>query len=253
MKFLKYIIALLIVFSFSGAYAASNADSSAQNINNLSVPVPNPTVGNSGWSGNTVTSVSYTEFQYGTCPAGWTYNGGTQYPLQARTVSNNYISGQYVGTTYSAWYDMDASCGTTEYQQIPCPAGYTGVYYQSRQLSANDGWIDYSPWTTYANSCQLIPPPPPPAPSCKYDSNNYVHRVIPPFWGSPDYYSVWNSSIDIAMNGTKHAQAADSGIYGYDNYVNAYLSAYGATLGDLVSQTFQGDTGISDVYNKICF
>lgn len=142
-----------------------------------------------------------------------------------------------------------------EKQTIACPTNYTGTIIQSRLVQISPYGTQVGNWVNDSNTCVYVPPPPPPppAPTCKYDSANYVHRVLPPFWGTPDYYSVWDSSISIAVRGTTYAQSQSWGYFGYDDYVNAYLSQYGATLGALVSVSPQGDTGIVDVYNKICY
>lgn len=145
-----------------------------------------------------------------------------------------------------------------EQQTIACPVNYTGTINQSRLIEIFPYGTQVGAWQNDSSNCVYVPPPPPPpppppAPTCKYDAANYIHRVLPPFWNTPDYYYVWDSSIDIAKNGAHYAQSLNWGNFGYDDYVNSWLSPYGATLGPIVSMSYQGDTGIADVYNQICY
>lgn len=146
---------LLLISSITNTFAQNGADSVFNPSLSAGVPAQSQASSTQG-PGTTYTST--TEYQYGTCPAGFTYNGGSQFPLQSRTITNYYTGGQYVGTTTSPWYDMDADCQTTEYQQIACPVNYTGVYYQSRQVTTSDAGYQYGAWNTYANSCVYNPP-----------------------------------------------------------------------------------------------
>ena len=131
-----------------------------------SVMSPNDNTSNNtvtGSAGN-ISLPSYTnenlnDIQFGTCPAGFTYNGSSQYPLQIRTLTNYYLGGIYVGQSASSWYDTDASCNATQYQTIGCPVNYTGNQLQSRLASTRDGnSFDYSAWNTYQNNCVYVPP-----------------------------------------------------------------------------------------------
>ena len=155
----QILLGLMLFFSATISFAATDSDSVFNP--NLSSPVPTQTTNGGTTSGDSFTSTSYNEYQYGACPAGFTYNGSSQFPNQVRTVNQLYTNGIYTGTTYSAWYDLDSDCQTTEYQQIACPTNYTGQYYQSRQVTTSDTGYQYSDWTTYANTCVYNPPPPP--------------------------------------------------------------------------------------------
>lgn len=103
---------------------------------------------------------------YGTCPAGFLYNGSTIYPVSETVTTTYTVNGQVVGkkTSEPLYYDND--CTKTERQTLSCPAGYSGSISQSRKVSTDDATgYAYGPWTTTSNTC-TPPPPPPPAPSC---------------------------------------------------------------------------------------
>lgn len=154
------VAALLDLGLIAGSYAANGSDSVLNPDLNVNVPTPGASGGNTQGPVTTYTSVN--QYQYEACPAGFTYGGSSQVPDQVRTVTTYYTGGVQVGQSTSPWYDMDADCTTTQYQQIPCPANYTGVYYQSRSVATSDGdSLQYSDWTTYGNSCVYVPPPPP--------------------------------------------------------------------------------------------
>ncbi|MDM8356186.1 hypothetical protein [Pandoraea communis] len=162
MKLTKIILtsALLDLGLIASSYSANSSDSVLNP--NLNVPVPTAVNGGGSTQGPATTFTSVNEYQYEACPAGFTYNGSGQVPNQIRTVTTYYTGGIQVGQSTSPWYDMDADCTTTQYQQIPCPVNYTGVYYQSRSVATSDGdSLQYSDWTTYGNSCVYVPPPPP--------------------------------------------------------------------------------------------
>lgn len=156
----KFIFSLILLLSLgnSPAFAQLHGDS-------VMTPTNNPSSSNvSNTSGNffqpSVTSSNQNEVQYGTCPAGFLYAGGTQFPLQMRTVTTYYLGSQLAGQSASPWYDTDASCSTTQYQSIACPAGYNGTQSQSRLVSTSNGYYDYGAWTTYSSNCVYVPPPP---------------------------------------------------------------------------------------------
>lgn len=104
---------------------------------------------------------------YGTCPAGFLYNGSTIYPVSETVTTTYTVNGQVVGkkTSEPLYYDND--CTKTEKQTLSCPAGYSGSISQSRKVSTDDvtGYA-YGPWTTTSNTCTPPPPPPPPVPVC---------------------------------------------------------------------------------------
>ena len=187
-KFLFVLFGSLCLLSFS-VFSQYNNDSVIDvGVNVLPIPTQS-SAGNS--NGSPIVSLSSNEYQYGTCPAGFTYNGSSQFPLQVRTVTTNYSNGAYVGTITSAWYDMDADCSTTEYQQIACPTNYTGVYYQSRQVTTSDTGYDYGAWTTYGNNCVYNPPQP-----AYYSQDTY-------YWYSLLLYTGSDKSISSILIGSK--------------------------------------------------
>ncbi|QJP72085.1 hypothetical protein [Burkholderia glumae] len=116
------------------------------------------------------------QYQYASCPSGFAWNGQSSYSTQARDVVTYYSGGVQVGQSTTAWYDIDADCSTTEYQQIPCPTGYTGVYYQSRSVTTGNSGYEYGLWTTYGNSCVYNPPPPTAQAECRgpLDTRSFV-------------------------------------------------------------------------------
>lgn len=119
-----------------------------------------------------LSNISTNEFRYGTCPSGFTYQNGTQYPVEVRSISTYYLGGQLAGQSSSAWSDLDTSCTKTEEQSIACPSGYTGNQLQRRTVATKDGrGYDYSAWNTYQNSCVYVPPV-----TCRFDLWRYMLR-----------------------------------------------------------------------------
>jgi len=108
-----------------------------------------------------LSSISTNEFRYGTCPSGFKYQNGTQYPVEVRSVVTYYLGGELAGQSASAWSDLDTSCTKTEEQSISCPSGYTGNQLQRRTVATKDGnSYDYGEWNTYQINCVAAPPPP---------------------------------------------------------------------------------------------
>jgi len=100
------------------------------------------------------TSTSSTKVTYGTCPAGFTYFGDTQYPKSQQTTITYYVGGQATGTKVMPSQDLDNDCTKVEYQSLQCPAGQTGTITQSRTVSTGDTGYEYQAWYTVSNTCQ---------------------------------------------------------------------------------------------------
>lgn len=144
--------ATVIFLGLIGTCLAADQDSVLNPDLGVSVQSAYGQAGSSAGPATTYTTVN--EYHYGTCPSGFTYGGSTQYPTEVRTDTTYYMGGVQVGQSTSPWYDLDADCTTTEYQEVACPSGYTGVYYQSRQVATSDGdSLQYGDWQTYGDSC----------------------------------------------------------------------------------------------------
>lgn len=117
-----------------------------------------------------ISSSNSNEIQWGTCPAGFNYQGSSVYPLQTRSLTTYYMNGKETGTSASGWTDLDSSCTKTEYQTIACPSGYTGNQQQSRLVATKDGnALDYGSWNTYQINCQ-----PAEQWTCIHDDMNFI-------------------------------------------------------------------------------
>ena len=154
----KTLITILSLLLISSSYANSP-------LKGDSVMTPNSGVYSGALQNNSqnivtpgYTSTNTNEFHYGTCPAGFTYHGNSQYPFQVRTVTTYYLGGIYAGQSASGWSDLDFDCTKMEYQTIGCPTNYTGTQSQSRLVSTRDGALDYGAWNTYSSNCTYVPP-----------------------------------------------------------------------------------------------
>ena len=158
MKKIKNIILSLTIFALVSPVSAAQ-------LKGDSVMTPNTGVFSGSLQGSTqniatpgYTSSSANEISWGSCPAGFTYNGNSQYPAQIRTVVTYYLGGIYAGQSASGWSDLDFDCTKMEYQTIGCPTSYTGTQSQSRLVSTRDGALDYGAWNTYSSNCTYVPP-----------------------------------------------------------------------------------------------
>ena len=247
---------LLISASLQSINAFAQYDSTNLPGLSTSYQTPNNTSSGSGVPDPAVLSpsTSYTETMVQACPSsggnGYGYYPNGPVPADGTNVAGQTVTGGVVydqtvttnrfgTTTYSGWYQVNFLCTAIPYPP-GCPSGQVQTV------------APYWDWGTNSWQGLQCTTPAPPAPTCTYDANNYVHRSIPPFWGSPDYYSAWDSSIDFKINGVAYYFDYGYGGAGYTDVVNATLAPYGASLGDLISVSTDRDSGISSVYNKIC-
>jgi hypothetical protein len=241
-KIIKLVFILLIGTSAS-AFAQYHGDSVMSPNDNTSKNSSTQTSGN--YTPPTYSTLNLNDVQYGTCPAGFTYAGGSQYPIQMRTLTNYYLGGIYVGQSQSAWYDTDASCNAIQYQTIGCPAGYTGNQLQSRTVSTSNGYYDYSGWNTYQNNCVYVPPPP-----TKKPGNTNILTVNG--WagwdnsggdaGASKVAGTLNLSID---NATAKWMCSVNAPFG-----NTYNPAPGVSIPDVSGSSFTCQISGDDVYVK---
>ena len=238
----KIFILLFCLINFN-AFAQYHGDSvmspnnntSKNNINSSSFTIPTPSY----------TTLNQNDVQYATCPVGFTYAGGSQYPIQMRTLTNYYLGGIYVGQSASAWYDTDASCNATQYQTIGCPSGYTGNQLQSRVASTSNGYYDYSAWNTYQNNCVYVPPPP----TKKPGSTTILNVSGWAGWdnaggdaGAGKVAGTLNLSID---NATAKWMCSVNAPFG-----NTYNPAPGVSIPDVSGSSFSCQISGDDVYAK---
>lgn len=163
---MKYLIFgfLLSLLSISNAQAqAFNCDSTclgsqlstmAPQINTVTNQKAQTVYGSNTVAMPATTSTSSTKVTYGTCPAGFTYYGDTQYPISQQTTITYYMNGQVTGTKVMPPQDLDNDCQKVEYQTLQCQAGYTGSITQSRIVSTGTGGYEYQAWSTVSNTCQ---------------------------------------------------------------------------------------------------